>query len=216
MAAYRFEKIDSLSFPDHYHLVPDKDSCYYLMKYTSQQDFNYSDENALISNLKKTMDKAGKPEWRYKEKAINNIAKLINECINDKNLARGTFVPIPPSKAKTDPLYDDRLLQILIKAFDGRNADIRELLYQKCSMEAFHLSTDRGSKIIDLQSNVQVNEELCQGVGEVIYLFDDILTTGAHFMVCKEKLQNLFPDKKIIGLFVARRIFDYSSDFNDS
>jgi predicted amidophosphoribosyltransferase len=37
-------------------------------------------------------------------------------------------------------------------------------------------------------------------------LFDDVLTTGAHFRAASAALQQSFPGVKIIGLFIARRV----------
>jgi len=40
----------------------------------------------------------------------------------------------------------------------------------------------------------------------VIGLFDDVLTTGAHFKAAQSILQKTFPDVRVIGLFIARRV----------
>ena len=53
--------------------------------------------------------------------------------LNDKAREVLTFVPIPPSKAKSDPLYDDRMEQILRKIWPGQQIDMRELVIQPVS-----------------------------------------------------------------------------------
>ncbi|QXP89654.1 hypothetical protein [Methylococcus capsulatus] len=41
---------------------------------------------------------------------------------------------------------------------------------------------------------------------KVIGLFDDVLTTGAHFKATQSMLQETFPGVRVIGLFIARRV----------
>jgi hypothetical protein len=40
----------------------------------------------------------------------------------------------------------------------------------------------------------------------VFGLFDDVLTTGAHYRAAAAVLQRAFPEVRIIGLFIARRV----------
>jgi predicted amidophosphoribosyltransferase len=47
-----------------------------------------------------------------------------------------------------------------------------------------------------------------------IGLFDDVLTTGAHFRAAHSVLKRAFPNARIIGLFIARRVPE-SSDVED-
>jgi hypothetical protein len=44
--------------------------CYFLWEYTAGGGFAHSATNSLILNLKKSMDRRGRPEWPYKEQAI--------------------------------------------------------------------------------------------------------------------------------------------------
>jgi len=41
---------------------------------------------------------------------------------------------------------------------------------------------------------------------QVIGLFDDVLTTGAHFKAAQSLLNKAFPGVRVIGLFIARRV----------
>jgi hypothetical protein len=41
---------------------------------------------------------------------------------------------------------------------------------------------------------------------EVIAVVDDVTTTGAHFIATRNMLRREFPDTKIVGLFIARRV----------
>ena len=103
----RLTEVDDLTRPDHSYLTED-DHCYFIGEYTARQGFAYSATNSLILNFKKTLDRRGRPEWRYKERALQTAAAAFRRALNPEALDRLTFVPVPPSKAKGDPLYDDR------------------------------------------------------------------------------------------------------------
>ena len=71
----RLQKIDELSLPNHCNICED-DECYFIISYTSGKGYNYNHENSLISNLKKGMDKKGKPEWGTKSKQSKNVLDI--------------------------------------------------------------------------------------------------------------------------------------------
>jgi hypothetical protein len=199
--AKRIVKIDELTLPDH-HYLDAQDICYYAGEYTAGEGHAYSDTNQLIHNFKKTVDKRGTPQWQYKEHAIVQAANIFRAAI--KADARVTFVPIPPSKAKSDPLYDDRMMRMLQRVCDGRPADIRELVVQTRSSDAAHLSRAR-PKPDDLLALYELDERLAEPAPSTIFVVDDVLTTGCHFKAVKRMLQRRFPDAVIVGFFIARR-----------
>ncbi len=197
----RILKIDTLTLPDHYYLEPE-DICYYTGEYTAGEGHAYSETNQLILNFKKSMDKRGTPQWQHKESAIEQAGNIIRAAIKDD--ARITFVPIPPSKCKTDPLYDDRMKRMLEAACVGRHTDIRELVVQPQSVQAVHLAERRPTPD-ELIANYQIDESLVEPPPQVIFIVDDVLTTGCHFKAVQRLLVQKFPDARIAGLFLARR-----------
>jgi hypothetical protein len=197
----RILKIDALTLPDH-HYLDVQDICYYTGEYTAGEGHAYSDTNQLIHNFKKTMDKRGTAQWQYKERAILQAANIFRAAIKEE--ARITFVPVPPSKAKTDPLYDDRMLQLLEATCRGRHTDIRELVVQVQSVEAAHLA-DRRPTPDELVANYLLDEGLAEPLPQVIFIVDDVLTTGCHFKAVQRMLAQRFPEARIAGLFLARR-----------
>jgi len=200
--------IDYLTVNDHSYLNLTEDECYFLGTYTSNEGFNSSNSNnSLILNLKKKPSTSALPGYHYKQKAINQIASYINNIFDDQALSQITFIPIPPSKIPGHVDYDDRMLRVLQKAFDKRGADIRELVTQVNSRECSHESEIRPS-ISDLENNLQINTSLEKSLKNTIILFDDIITSGTHFKAIKNVLSERYPDKKIIGVFVCRRVFD--------
>jgi predicted amidophosphoribosyltransferase len=194
-------KIDKIMLSDHYYL-DDQDDCYFWGEYTARQGYSYSSMNQLIYNLKKTLDKRDCDEWRYKEYAIIQTALFFSGAI--KSDSKITFVPIPPSKSKDDPLYDDRILRIL-NTINWAEKDVRELILQKQSYNASHLTDVRLSPK-DLANNYVIDERFVNPAPKTIVIFDDVLTTGSHFKAMKQVLSERFKSVKIIGLFVARRV----------
>lgn len=201
-----FVAIDDFLRPLYPHLTA-ADQCYFLREYTAGRGYAGSETNHLILNLKKPPDRRGKPEWFYKERAIEQVADEFRASVNLSALRRVTLVPMPPSKAKSDPLYDDRMLQVLRAVDVEGQLDIRELLRNRESMDAAHTVTPRPS-IADLIANLEVDDALAQPAPRSIALVDDVITTGAHFVAAKTVLESRFPAVPIRGLFVARRVFD--------
>jgi hypothetical protein len=210
--AKRVLKVDALALPDHYYL-DEHDTCYYAGEYTAGEGHAYSETNQLILNFKKSPDRRGTSQWHYKEQAIQQAARIFRAAI--KASAEVTFVPIPPSKIKGDPLYDDRMLRLLQATCENRYTDIRELLIQHQSTEPAHRSTQRLSPD-ELAALYSIDENLTAPAPATIFIVDDVLTTGSHFKAAKNLLASRFPDARIIGLFIARRVpKSVASEFED-
>src|SRR5579872_4970093 len=107
------------------------DECYFLWEYMAYGGYDYGIGNELIKNIKKPIDRKGTPEWKWKEFAIREIAVELAAALPAViDFAATTLIPIPPSKCRSNPLYDDRLLRILRLACPV-DADIRELIVNK-------------------------------------------------------------------------------------
>jgi len=200
-----FTAVDDLLRPLYAHLAA-SDQVYFLREYTSGRGFTHSETNRLILNLKKSPDRRGRPEWRYKEDAIRQVASEFRESLTLQRLRAVTFVPMPPSKRKGDPLYDDRMLRVLHAFDEERQLDIRELLVLATSTEPAHATAARPT-IEQLIANLEIDEDYSQPSPTSIALVDDVLTTGAHFVAAKRVLTARFPGLSVRGLFVARRVF---------
>lgn len=208
---FKLTKIDELLLPDHYYLDRD-DQCLFLGEYTARQRANYSETNRLIINLKKSVDRQGRDEYKYKLSAINDVAGYLANIIKTNNW---TIVPVPPSKSKNDPLYDDRLVQILEKAKSLNNLiDYRELVVQYGSYQAAHLSNSNRPRPDELVARYRIDQALMGDLRDII-IFDDVLTAGSHFAAMRQFIAQHVPDKKIVGLFVARTTRDSDNPFDD-
>jgi predicted amidophosphoribosyltransferase len=137
----------------------------------------------------------------YKQNAINYSATALQKLIPGEWRERSTFVPIPPSKTKSDPGYDFRLLSIL-RAVRPRLKDVRELILQtECTVSK--------QKQVSLEERVailEVNEECEDPTPQHIVIFDDVVAGGTHFRATKLVLERRFPNVKISGLFLARSV----------
>jgi len=129
-------RIDDLHRPDHYRLDP-TDECFFIGEYTAGRGFAHSTTNQLIYNLKKTVDRRGTPEYWHKEEAIRRAGRALSLFLNPEFVRHGTFVPVPPSCVPDDPLYDDRITQV-IRQIDP-NVDAREIVRQIVSTPGAHL-----------------------------------------------------------------------------
>ena len=206
----RFTKIDELTRPDHSWLS-DGDRCYFLGEYTARQGYAYSPTNDLILNFKKPLDRRQRPEWRYKEMAIQQAAAAFQRAIGPEPLS-AVFAPIPPSMAHHDPHYDDRLTRMLRAIWPDQTVDIRELIIQTERTKPAHERLDRPAPT-EIHARYRINESLSTPTPAHIAIVDDVLTTGAHFRAACAVLTARFPAARMVGLFIARRVPDADPEF---
>jgi len=218
--AVLINKIDELTEDDHYHITKD-DKCYYFIEYPSgnAKENLTNPDYSYIHNFKKTLDRKGTQQWYWKGDAISKTITLFEQFFRRQNtIGKHTLVPIPPSKNKSNPLYDDRMSQVLSSlAKKFNNADFRELILTKEDMAASHETSVRPT-IQEIKSNYLLDVNLIDGCRKSIILFDDVLTSGTHFCAARELISERIPNCSVKGIFIARRIlpnpaFDFDDDF---
>jgi hypothetical protein len=200
-----FSKIDESNIGDHPRLQLG-DDIYFLFEYTSGKDYKFSKTNQLISNLKKKPSRAHLPEYRYKRNAMRDCATSFGEAMSPDWLKAATLVPVPSSKARGHPEFDDRMTQICKMIPFGFRVDVRELVIQTESIDAAHESEQRPS-VEDLLRIYAIDESLVEPTPQQIAIMDDVLTAGTHFRAMHAILSDRFPRADIAGIFVARRVF---------
>lgn len=216
---FRLIKIDDALRGEHYYLTAD-DECYCLGEYLPREGYKAGPVNSMISNFKKPVTKRGLTEYGYKESDIIRAGKLVRQALSAEAFSTCTFVPVPPSKARDDPLYDDRLVRVLTTG--SPPLDVRELIVKRQSTRALH-EYDEGQKRPtpdDLYRLLQLDETcLISTLNPTVIIFDDLVTTGTHFKACKRLLLERIPDCRVVGLFIGRRKCpppaDFSSIFED-
>jgi predicted amidophosphoribosyltransferase len=205
---YSLLQIDELQRSFHHFLTPE-DECFYFMEYTSNTHYLFSPANDLISNFKKSPEHRDHSQWAHKERAIRIVSEIFAQSLLPaSNLLDVILVPMPPSKRKDHLHYDDRIMQVLVnlqKLDDG--FDVREILSCRENMEPFHATSNKRNPE-KIAENLSVDINLCNTPKKKILLVDDIVTSGAHFKACKNKLLEHFSEGIIKGLFIARRTFN--------
>lgn len=196
--------IDDLTRPDHCYLSAD-DDCAFYGEYVPRQGFTYGPTNDLIINLKKSPLRRDKSDYRYKLWAIDEAAANLKSGINAAAFPHCTFVPVPPSKARDHPEYDDRMLCVAQKIVFGTGGNVCEIVTQRESYVSAHATDDRPDPST-LCGLYDINESACAHARATLIVLDDVLTTGSHFVAMKRCLLRRFPDRDVRGLFVARRV----------
>lgn len=190
-------KFDAAIHGPRTHVTAD-DQLFYFGEYTVGDGYR-GDTNNLIANLKKSPARRGLPEWRYKDEAIRTCAELLRGGFKPAIFKDYTFVPVPPSKFRDDPEYDDRLVQVLRLAGAER---MRELVVARESIRASHFSAGNRPTPQELTQHWELrrgHEESHRG----LIIFDDVLTMGAHFRAMHGILTQAFPHVPVYGIFVA-------------
>lgn len=198
-------RIDTLTRLEHPRLSDD-DRILYFGDYTAHAGWSHSECNQLIFNIKKPISRRGSPGWHFKQRDIDRCAELISSAFGS-SLSRISFIPVPPSKVKEDPDYDDRLVRILsqVRGADGEEAQVLEMISQNTNRDAAHEFGMRPS-VNELKKNYSINFEFIHDARENILIFDDVLTTGTSFRTVSDLLSPIFPNHRIFGLFIARTV----------
>lgn len=206
----KLNEIDCSSINNHIEL-DESDICLYWCEYTARQSYDYSPTNQLILNLKKSVSLKAHEQYSYKIQAIKTCASYFE----GGDWSSYSIIPVPPSKKKSDPLYDDRLLRILDLAnnllIPKYRFDVKDIIIQNESYEPSHKSSKRPSSQ-ELKARYRIDNINSVQLREKIIIFDDVLTMGSHFKAIKSLLHDVYPQKKIYGLFIARSIYPPTSD----
>ncbi|MBS1994788.1 MAG: hypothetical protein JSS86_00700 [Cyanobacteria bacterium SZAS LIN-2] len=179
-----------------------------MWEYTAGKDYSFSPTNNLIKNLKITPSEILQSPRRahYKDEATDHAAKTLRQLISRGFVEqRATFVPVPGSKARGDPDFDDRMGRVLTTAFGDFDADIREMLAQTESTAADHTTDDRLT-YDDLLRITKLTAAAKTPPRPIIAIVDDVLNSGKHFRVAQQLLRDRFPETEIRGIFLARCI----------
>lgn len=213
----RLTKIDQLTRGDHSYLH-EEDECLFFGDYSARKGFSHSATNNLIANFKKPVKYRGTAGWKYKTQAIRAVAQAFSANIGNA-FSSITLVPVPPSKIRTDPEYDDRMMNMLcaLQAPSGTKLDVRELVLQTQPMDAAHDTSSRPPPNA-WESVYQIDEMLTVPMPTWIGIVDDLLVTGCRFRAMSNILRQKFPHARITGLFIARRVpeaIDFSDLFDD-
>src|SRR5258706_6763231 len=163
------------------------DVCVYRGEYVAGAGIR-SATNDLILDLKKEPCRKGKPDWIYKEWAIEDCARMFRRALDLARLEGTTLVPVPPSKRRGHPHYDDRMVRVVEKVCEGTRLDRRELVVSTRSRETRHGAGGK-PRTHELRRCLAVSVACSSPAPKEVLLFDDVLTSGATFKACKMVLR---------------------------
>lgn len=188
----RFERITSEM---EHKLLNEKDSCFVLGHYAPKRGLEYSETNRLVLKMKEN-----------DEQAIKEVAQKFKIAIDEQNLTRMLFVPVPPSQV--NPEQKDRIEKML--------SEIEGLKFKKCirqiksTIPNHRSGTNRISRS-ELKDIYVIDWNDMEDVKEIA-IVDDVVTKGTHFKAISEKIKEKNPEVSIIGLFVARTMLWHEFD----
>ena len=159
-----------------------------------------SPANQWVFNYKKGIEHRNEEQWYYKEKAIQKFADLIIETpmSSDCILLAGA-----PSKRRNSRL------------FDSRNEDVLNIINKATGVPiSFNLEALHDIKPVHLKGGYR-NPESLRGqyaftpfkyVPEIVYIVDDVITSGSHYVVWRDLIRQAHPEVKVRGLYLARTV----------
>lgn len=155
----------------------------------------------------------------YKEGKIDHIklfvkgmTTFIEKVLEIHKLSKAILVPVPSSKAKTDPLYNN-----LPKGKkSARNRDDRNEIFLKqiCELNSNLEYSDNIMRLISKPEKVTLNIEATKLQlnlidpdslkNKCVILIDDVVTTGTTFAACRELIEEITKPILIITLAIGQ------------
>lgn len=194
----RLQRIDELTFSDHYHIDIVEDDCFYLWERVSGAKYDEYPTNQLIANIQIPVAYRGQPRWYWKGHAISYAARALATLIPEP-WVRSTFVPVPPSLTRENPSHDPRILNLL-RGVRPRLPDVRELVLLRDD----GVAKQKNISPEERAANYQLNDEFADPEPQDIIIVDDVLAGGSHFKAMKMVLRDRYPAAGLYGLFLAR------------
>ena len=185
-----------------FHLK-ENDFLVYAREFVSGKGYQGGLTNSLILNFKKPpYKKENPPEWKHREKAVKQFAKEIELLL--RSIKRAVLTAIPSSNKKDHPKYDNRFEDLFIEILKSHPEWIIEWPVEiKENIEPSHISKEKNPDVLKKNYFWKgfKNKE-----PEALYIFDDIMTTGAHFRAMSDFLRENQYKGKIIGICWAKAV----------
>ncbi len=158
--------------------------------------------NSLVYNYKKDISFKNEKSWYYKTQAINHFANIICR-LPFSDIDNRLLLSAPTSKCRNSEL------------FDSRNDDVITLVHRKIGIPiSFNLDAIEDSSPTHSQSgyrNPSYFKDLFSFIPfvnepKIVYIVDDVITSGSHFVVWRDLIKNAHPSVKVRGLYLARTV----------
>lgn len=183
------------------------DHCWYLRDYlvdrsSDKKPWELSTSNKIIGDFKIKPEKLSNQYLRnLKLVAIELFAQELSRNVKKVH----SFASIPGSKRKDDPGFDNRLDLMLLRAQQiNTNVHIVNAICRTATMDPSHSKGGSRSPSDHMESLAAV-DPIGTVVDDVLFLVDDVLTSGATFKACQTVIRRAYPKLTVCGLFWARR-----------
>lgn len=181
-----------------------EDPCFYYLVHT---DEGYDvPSNQRIINFKHDPERFRDNEqvWGYKLREIESFAHGIAGWLGSISIAgwkNVALIPMPTSKPSNHEFFDPRLVELCERVAElDHRVRVENVLDISETVQPSHTGGPRDIEF--LKSRIVVREP--SHPLQVGILVDDIVTSGSHYVACREKLKGAFPNIGTIGLFLAR------------
>ena len=175
-------------------------------EYAASQGLSYGPTNNLNLNFNRPLDRRARPVWTCEELAIHRTTTAFRIALGECP-PRTTLVPVPPSKAHSDPLHDDRVTRMLETIWPGEMADVREKIAHSASTDAMHETCARPDPS-RFKAGHRIDEALTAPESKFNSIVGDVPTPRAHYGMVASALATRLPSLQIVGPFIARRVPD--------
>lgn len=181
--------------------------------YSTGQGYN-TPTNDLVLNLKIKPPVAAN-RLRYKLGAIEQFAQEAAHLLNTHNRDRKfILVPMPPSKLRGTPQFDDRLERVATRINQlAPHAGWMPVLDRVQDTGAAHDGGIRNAQVA--YASLSVAQRPAPEVlrDHSFLILDDVITSGAQFEGARLRLEESFPGKCSGGLIWARAKTDIAAAF---
>ena len=191
-----------LEKPNSYPHIKDDDLCIYAREYVAGgYGYKGGPTNQLIINFKKVPPfKINTSKWKYREDAIEIFAM---ETVQLPRLK--TVTAIPSSRTKNHSKYDNRFEDFFARLLKSRSyLSVEWPVEIKKTVPASRCQGDRDPKSIKENYSWRGFKNKPP---EELYIFDDVLVSGAHFRAISDFLKENNYTGKIIGVFWAKAVY---------
>lgn len=197
-----WRKIDKLSLGKT-SLCPE-DECYFFYDHV-EGGYSQSTANQLIFNLKKPIDRRGMHDWHYKGEAIARFTADLTAFLRSIGGARYAIAlaPMPTSKNRHSESYDDRIVQVVQNAAEAVGVPWLDCFEVDGDIVPSHLGGSRNPQVLEKSFRLNQSADYLANC-DTCLLVDDILTTGGHYIACKNLLLSKFPHLRVVGVFWAK------------
>lgn len=204
-----WSKIDKLEMGGYPYLSMNDLCFYYFERFHGTWEKGVA--NSTVSNFQRDIERyRNRPDvLHYKNNAIEFFAEKVGHLIAHKKRACPlVIVPMITSKPKRHPEHDDRLARTanLVAANRPGEVAVCDILDVDTVLPKSKLGGGRNPN--EIKRHILVDVPVFPQA-EVVFLLDDVITTGGHFAACRDAIRPRFPSAHIVGVFLARQTFGY-------